>query len=46
MAQLEMEAPPQKYFCGLRILPFDAIARQIYDDLRSQKLRQESSICE
>ncbi len=26
-----------EYFCGLRILPFDAIAQQLYHNLRSQK---------
>lgn len=38
IAAYELLRTTAEYFCGLRILPFDAIAQQLYHDLRSQKL--------
>jgi len=38
IAAYELLRTTAEYFCGLRILSFDAIAQQLYDDLRSQKL--------
>ena len=38
IAVYELLRATSEYFCGLRILPFDAIAQQIYQELRSHKL--------
>ena len=37
-AAYELLRATAKYFCGLRILPFDMMAQQLYQGLRSQKL--------
>lgn len=37
IAAYELLRTTAEYFCGLRILPFDAKAQQFYHDLRSQK---------
>src|SRR5262245_6537928 len=38
IAAYELLRTTAEYFCGLRILPFDVIAQQLYQGLRSQKL--------